>query len=264
MKKIVGIVLFFLLLLFLGFYYGLASKRKEEIKLDRIKELTEQSLKSSGYSDEKKAREVRKEICELTARDEKEREKAVTTIKLFLGKTDILVEYSCSDAFYNTTDEKLVTAKTETYTVGKNVFLVNLETNHVVGADFKEFETSDKTYSENELETLALNFLSEKKMAIGDIDLNKMVLEKGQKGDNYFFTWKGEKVKVTLDPPAVTCSKDIDKNIEGIYYQADGTPCYKTYESIRQPVIQIAFNKHGQILNYSNDLEGDVGREMLF
>ena len=67
-----------------------------------------------------------------------------------------------------------------------------------------------------------------------------------------------------LDPPAVTCSKDIATDTEGMYYQEDGTPCYKTYEDMRQPIIQIAFNSHGQLINYANSFEGEIGREISF
>jgi hypothetical protein len=114
---------------------------------------------------------------------------------------------------------------------------------------------------------LAKSFITNHSLALGNIDVSQYALETGQKGNeevNYFYTWKGTKQIVRLDPPAVTCSKDIAKNTEGIYYQEDGTPCYKTHEDIRQPIIQIAFNNHGQLINYANSFEGDVGREIIF
>ena len=232
--------------------------------LKRIKELTENSLSSTGYQDEKSAQAARKEICQLTARTAAEQNHAITAIRNFLDKPTVEVKYQCSDTFYDTTNNKLVPARSETYTVGLNTFLVNPQTNHVVQANIQAFETVAKVLSAKETEDLAKSFITIHSLALGNIDVSQYTLETGQKGTNYFFTWKGAKQLVKLDPPAVTCSKDIAKDTKGIYYQADGTPCYKTYEDIRQPIIQIAFNDHGQLLNYANSFEGEVCREISF
>lgn len=236
-------------------------------KIQRIKEITEASLSSAGYPDEKTATEARKEICALTARPETERSKAVAAIRSLMGDPKVSVIYSCSDAFYDTTNNRLVAAKSETYTVGQNTFVVNPVTNHVIQANINDLTNDKKTYSKSDIETLAKAYLSSHALALGTIDLEKLSFESNQKGSqeaNYFLTWKGVKQTVTLDPPAVTCSKDISKNTKGIYYQADGTPCYKTYEQVRQPEIQVAFNNHGQLLNFANTFEGDIGREISF
>ena len=264
MKKLIWVLVFLVFFGIIGYKLSNKPEPQKINKLERIKELTEQSLSSSGYQDEKTASDTRKEICELTARDENERNKVVETIQVFLVNPKAEVTYSCSDAFYDTTNEKLIMARNETYLVGQNTFLVNPVTNHIVQINIKEFEKNEKIYSTNEIETLAINFINNHKLILGDFDLTKLTLEKGQKGDNYFFTWSGEKVTVTLDPPAITCSKDISKDIKGIYYQNDGTPCYKTYESIRRPVLQVAINKYGQLINLANSFEGDVGREINF
>jgi hypothetical protein len=238
-----------------------------EINLKRIKELTESSLNSAGYQDKKSIQETRKEICQLTARSVVERNKGITAIRNFLDNPTVEVKYQCSDAFYDTTNNKLVPARSETYIVGLNTFLVNPQTNHVIQANIQEFEAIAKVLSAKEIEDLAKSFITVHSLALGNIDVTQFTLETGQKGNediNYFFTWKGTKQIVKLDPPAVTCSKDIAKDTEGIYYQTDGTPCYKTYEDMRQPIIQIAFNNHGQLLNFANSFEGDVGRETSF
>ena len=238
-----------------------------ELNLERIKELTENSLSSAGYQDEKNIQETRKEICLLTARAAVERNKGITAIRNFLDNPMAEVKYQCSDAFYDTTNNKLVLAQSETYVVGLNTFLVNPQTNHVIQANIQEFEAITKVLSSKEIENLAKSFITNHSLALGNIDVSQYALETGQKGSediNYFFTWKGTKQLVKLDPPAVTCSKNIADDTEGIYYQEDGTPCYKTYEDMRQPIIQIAFNKHGQLLNYANSFEGDVGREIIF
>lgn len=263
-KPLMWMLLFLVVFGAVGYNWSDKGEQKKDNKLERIKELSEQSLSSAGYQNEKTASDTRKEICELTARGENERNKAVEAIQTFLDNSKAEVVYSCSDAFYDTTNEKLISAKNETYLVGRNIFLINPNTNHIVGVEIKEFGKSKKIYSKNEIETLVSNFITSHQSILGDFDLTKLILEKGQKGDNYFFTWKGEKVSVTLDPPAITCSKDITKDTKGIYYQADGAPCYKTYESIRQPVLQVAFNKFGQLINLSNSFEGEVGREIGF
>lgn len=236
----------------------------QELNLKRIKEITELSLSSAGYPDQKSVQAARTEICQLTARTAAEQNLAITAIRNFLDKPTIDVKYQCSDAFYDTTNNKLVPARSETYSVGLNTFLVNPQTNHVVQANIQEFETVSKVLSAKETEEFAKSFITSHSSALGNIDVGQYTLETGQKGTNYFFTWKGTKQLVKLDPPAVTCSKDIAKDTKGIYYQADGTPCYKTYEDLRQPIIQIAFNNHGQLLNYANSFEGEVGREISF
>lgn len=236
----------------------------QELNLKRIKELTENSLSSAGYPDEKSAQEARKEICQLTARPEIELNKGMTAVRNFMDKPTVEVRYQCSDAFYDTTNNKLVPARSETYSVGLDIFLVNPKTNHVVSANIQEFETIAKILSAKETEDMAKSFIIDHRLSLGSIDVSQYTLETGQKGTNYFFTWKGAKQLVKLDPPATTCSKDIAKDTKGIYYQTDGTPCYKTYEDVRQPIIQIAFNNHGQLLNYANSFEGEVGREISF
>ncbi|MFA6518906.1 MAG: hypothetical protein WCV93_04650 [Candidatus Shapirobacteria bacterium] len=236
----------------------------QELNLKRIKELTENSLSSAGYPDKKSAQTTRIEICQLTARTATEQNQAITAIRNILDKPTAEVKYQCSDAFYDTTNNKLVPARSETYTVSLNTFLVNPQTNHVMQANIQEFETVAKVLSVKEAEDVAKSFIINHSLALGNIDVSQYTLETGQKSTNYFFTWKGTKQLVKLDPPAVTCSKDIAKNTNRIYHQTDGTPCYKTYEDMRQPIIQIAFNKHGQLLNYANSFEGEVGREISF
>jgi hypothetical protein len=222
-------------------------------KLERIKELTENSTQ-----------ETRKEICQITARTVAEQNLALAAIRNFLDKPSAEVKYQCSDAFYDTTNDKLVPARSETYSVGLNTFLVNPQTNHVISANMLEFETATKILSTKEVEDTAKSFITNHSPALGNIDVSPYVMEANQKSTNYFFTWKGTKQLVKLDPPAVTCSKDIAKDTKDLYYQADGTPCYKTDEDMRQPIIQIAVNNHGQLLNYANSFEGEVGREISF
>ena len=265
-----GIFLVLLILVIFKFFTKqkpaqLVSTNDQQIQ--RIKELSFNSLSSAGYPDEKTATDAHKEICGLTARPETERANALAAIRSLIGDSQVAVNYSCSDAFYDTTNNRLISAKSETYLVGQNTFVVNPFTNHVVQVNIKDFTNDKKIYSRSDVETLAREFITSHALALGVINLDSYSHENNQKGKidaNYFFTWKGPKQTVTLDPPAVTCSKDIAKTTKGIYYQADGTPCYKTYEQVRQPMIQMAFNSHGQLLNFANTFEGDIGREINF
>lgn len=263
----------FLVLLILVIFIFFTKQKPAQLvstndqNIQRIKELSEASLSSAGYPDEKSATEARKEICQLTARPQAERDKAVAAIRSLVGDAQVSVNYSCSDAFYDTIDDKLVAARTETFSVGQNTFLVNPTTNHVIQASYRDITNDKKIFTKSEIENLAKEFITSHASALGAINLDSYSHESNQKGNmdaNYFFTWKGPKQTVTLDPPAVTCSKDIAKTTKGIYYQADGTPCFKTYEEVRQPLIQMTFNNHGQLLNYANSFEGDIGREISF
>jgi len=257
-KLILGLIL--IVLISIAGYKFISHESKsnqvidlQEQTLDKIKELTESSDQGA-----------KKEICQLTARTATEQNQAFLAIKNFLDKTSVEVKYQCSDAFYDTINNKLVPARSETYTVDLSTFLVNPQTNHVISANIQEFETIAKVLSAKEVEDVAKSFITNHSLALGIIDVGQYALETGQKSTNYFFTWKGAKQLVKLDPPAVTCSKDIVKDTQDFYYLADGTPCYKTYEDMRQPIIQIALNNHGQLLNYANSFEGEVGREISF
>lgn len=240
---------------------------EQEQKISQIKELSLESLKSSGYPDEKKAKEGRKQLCALTARPDQEREKAILAIKEFIDNPSAQVVYQCSDAFYDTTNDKLIPAKSETYLVGLSTFVVNPFTNHIVQVDIKEFAESNKVYSQKEIETKAKEFITKHSDILGTFDLEKLIYELGKKGNgdeytNYFLTFTGEKQTIKLDPPAVTCSKDINKDTPGIYYQNDGTPCIKNFETVIVPTLQLGINSKGQVLNYSNSFEGEVGRSI--
>lgn len=246
-------------------YKSYKTQLEQEQKISQIKELALSSLRSSGYPNEESAKENRKQICALTARNYQEREKAVQAIKEFLNDSSLKISYQCSDAFYDTTANKLVAAKSETYTAGLNTFIINPATDHIVQADIKDYKNSSTSYSQKEIETLGQEFIKNHAGILGSFDLSKLTYEIGKKGDgvqdtNYFLTYTGESKTIKLDPPAITCSRDIKNDTPGIYYQNDGTPCIKNYKSSITPTLQIAINNKGQILNYSNSFEGEIGR----
>lgn len=149
-----------------------------------------------------------------------------------------------------------------------NTFIVNPLTNHIIQADIKDYPESSLNYGQREIEDLGKKFIQEHAGVLGEFELSKLNFESGKKGvgadTNYFLTWTGESKKMPLNPPAVTCSLDLNKDTPGIYYDTKGTPCIKNYETTITPSLQIAINRRGQILNYSNSFEGVIGRNTSF
>jgi hypothetical protein len=95
-----------------------------------------------------------------------------------------------------------------------------------------------------------------------------LTLETGKKDGgsgrvNYFFIWRGEAQRVQHNPPLETCSEDLNKDTEGLYYNGNGMPCIKVYESTETPSISIAFTSGGQLISFSNELNGPVSRAMI-
>ena len=233
-----------------------------------------QSFKTQQADDQK--------LCSLTARPTDEREKAVAAIRDFLEMPTAEVEYECNNAFYSLEEDRLISAKGETYTVGMTYFVVDPATNYVLQvdetpgtwgyktdgtrwfSDQKEYDYS-ANYSQEEVEQIAKGFIARHPSAIGNIDLSKLTLESGKKDSgngrvNYFFIWRGEARTVQHNPPLETCSEDLDKDVEGLYYNGNGVPCIKVYESTETPSISIAFTSGGQLINFSNELNGPVSR----
>jgi len=128
----------------------------------------------------------------------------------------------------------------------------------------KDYDYS-ANYSQEEVEQIARGFIVKHTYALGNIDLSKLTLETGKKdGGNgrvsYFFIWRGEARAVQHNPPLETCSEDLSKDAEGLYYNGNGVPCIKVYESTETPSIGIAFTSGGQLINFSNELNGPVSR----
>lgn len=239
------------------------SYQKDNAETERLRQIKELTVSSKqGVPDEKTANEVQRRLCHLTARTIEEQSKAVEAVREFISNPKAEVVYQCNDSFYNLEQGKLVQARSETYVVGINTFQVNPNTNHVIQANLKEPITSGAPTSSTQAESKVKEFIANHPLSLGTIDLSKLKFESNSKSTNRFFTWVGETQKIKLDPPSETCSKDIAKNVPNIYYKEDGAPCYKNYESNVTPIIQVAINNQGQILNYSNTFEGEIGREI--
>lgn len=266
---------------------SLKVQQVQDQRLQQIKELTELADSDPKYREHNSqaSRELSDKLCSLTARSPEEREKAVAAIRDFLEIPTITVKYECNDAFYNLEEDRLIPAKSETYSVDSTFIVVNSVTNHIMQvdetpgtwgykadgsrwfSDQKQYDYSGK-YSQVEIEQLARNFITKHSIALGNIDLSKFTLETGKKDGgnvrvNYFLIWKGEARTVQLDPPTETCSEDLDKNAPGLYRNGNGVPCIKVYESKEQPSLSIAFTSGGQLINFSNELEGSLPRARM-
>ncbi len=262
-------------------------QQAQDQKLQQIKELTEKADNNPKYREHNSqaSRELSDKLCSLTARPPEEREKAVAAVRDFLEMPTIAVKYECNDAFYNLEEDRLIAAKSETYSVDSTYFVINSVTNHIMQvdetpgtwgykadgtrwfSDQKQYEYSGK-YSQAEIEQLARNFIAKHSLAFGDIYLSKLTLGTGKKDGgsgrvNYFLTWRGEARIVQLDPPTETCSEDLDKNAPGLYRNGNGVSCIKVYESKEQPSLSIAFTNGGQLINFSNELEGPLARARM-
>ncbi len=290
-----SLVIAFVLLVVLGSAFWLIRPKLQTVKvqqaqdqkLQQIKELTQAADTDPKYREHNSqaSRELSDKLCSLTARSAEEREKGVSAVRDFLEMPTVEVKYECNDAFYNLEVDRLISAKSETYSVDSTYFVVNSVTNHIMQvdetpgtwgykadgsrwfSDQKQYDYSGK-YSQAEIEQLARNFIAKHSIALGNIDLSKFTLETGKKDGgngrvNYFLTWKGEAKTVQLDPPTETCSEDLDKNAPGLYRNGNGVPCIKVYESKEQPSLTVAFTSGGQFINFFNELEGPLSRARM-
>lgn len=158
-----------------------------------------------------KYQQAQKEWCLVSARSAEEREKAVSAIRDFLDRPDANVEYECVRNPSNNPDEQ---PQTESYTVDFDRFTVDTQTNLVIEMSTKEGTwgtNKDGTrwfspqkdydftpqYSQDEVEKLAREFISEHQLALGKINLDDMKLEIDSKGAEenqltYFLKWEGK------------------------------------------------------------------------
>ncbi len=290
-KSVFPIMLFVLLIVSIGGYFNyknvIQPKIQADEKLQEIKELTLAYSEDPRYRDHtaQSTKQLREKLCSLTARSAEEREGAVSAIRDFLEMPTTEVEYECNNAFYSLETDRLIPAKGETYTVGMTYFIMDPATNYVLQVEetpgtwgyktdgsrwFGEQKDYDYSanYSQEEVEQIARSFITKHTSAIGNIDLSKLTLETGKKDSgsgrvNYFFIWRGAAQTVQHNPPLETCSEDLNKDAEGLYYNGNGVPCIKVFESTETPSISIAFTSGGQLINFSNELNGLVSRATI-
>lgn len=236
----------FIFLGVVGVGYLVVKPQIQEIKrFEEIKELTEKTSDPAYAQHGSQERDdIRKHLCLLTARPAKEREEAIAVIRDFLDKPTIEVKYSCSDAFYSLDEDRLVPAKSETYIVGFDYFLVNPATNHIIEYGeqggtwgyredgsrwFSERKQVDytKRYSQKELEEIATKFIQDNLNPLGITEFERYRLEVQTKdGTSYLFRWL----------------------LDGCSYAKD---C---------KFFELVYSAGGDLVRYDGNLEGEGGR----
>lgn len=236
-------------------------------------ELTNLLTTDPSYRDKnsQKYKQAQQEWCSVSARPAEEQEKAVTAVREFLERPDANVTYECIRNPNENEDEQ---PRVESYIVDFDRFIIDTETNLIVEVSPKEgnwgtnkdgskWFSPQKDYDYTprytlaEAEVLAREFIQDHQKAIGKIDLNKLTLETESKGENeqntnYFFTWKGERKKRTLDHAYTTCRADIKKEDADSFQ--DGMPCITVKEEFFTPQLSITFTQGGQLVNFINEL----------
>mgnify|MGYP005838310887 CR=1 FL=1 len=270
MKKLLALGI--ILIVIIGGFSFFNSRNQATFSIDeQIRQLEEKLTNDPVYQDRNSQsyKEVQNQLCLLKARPEEQREQAIAAIKDFVGEPDITVEFSC-EQFRK--PEYMTASQVERYLTNNNEVIISTLTNHVIevpvqknwayqkdGTRLFDSSTNLPRYSQADIQTLAANFISKHSPSIGSIDLDNLTLEVGKKGDgtaptNYFLTWSAEPIKRTLPEPQQTCSKDLSPEVIQ-EYDANGTPCYTTYEENYTPQLSIAFSNEGRLISFSNSLE---------
>ncbi len=217
-------------------------------------------------SDEYKA--VRQEFCNISARPEAERAKAVANIREFLHgiyptvSKEFEPEFICS-RFNGKPDESGTdynNPAVEYYEAENHSFEVDPKTNYIIGVgDAERTKRTDPLpnydysgiYSKpEELREVAERFLIEHKDILG-IDITKMTYKfEGTKPGNFFMFWEDKTVSVTKEHEV--CG-DVDKQREGAYQNAQGVWCIKM-KSTNYQRVDITITNGGQIIIYRNNI----------
>jgi hypothetical protein len=236
-------------------------------------ELTDLLSNDPSYRDKntQKYKQAQQEWCTVSARPAEDQEKAVSSIREFLDRPDANATYECIRNPNENEDEQ---PRVESYIVDFDRFIIDTETNLIVEMSPKEgswgtnkdgsrWFSPQKDYDYTprytlaEAEILAREFIQGHQKAIGEIDLSKLTLEAGSKGENdqntnFFFTWKGEQKKRKLDHPYTTCRADINKEDADSFQ--DGLPCITVKEEFFTPQLSITFTQGGQLFSFINEL----------
>lgn len=236
-------------------------------------ELTNLLTHDPSYQDKnsQKYKQAQQEWCLVSSRPAEEQERAVEAIREFIDRPDANVTYEC---IRNPNDNSQEHPRVESYIVDFDRFIVDTASNFVVEMSPKEggwgknkdgshWSSPQKNldytprYSLSEAELHARRFIKEHEKAIGKIDLDKLSLESGKKGEddqkiNYFFTWKDTAKKRNLDHPYTTCRMDI--NPEDATSFENGQPCITVKDEMYVPQFTISFTQGGQLVSFSNEL----------
>ncbi len=211
---------------------------------------------------------VRREFCNLSARPESERAKAVANIREFLHGIYPAVgkkfepEFICSrfNGKPDDTGTDYNNPAVEFYEAENHSFEVDPKTNYIIGVgDAERTKRSDPLpnydysgiYSKpDELRQVAERFLTDHKNILG-IDITKMTYQyEGTKPGNFFMHWTDKNVSVTKEHEV--CG-DVDKTLEGVYKNEQGALCVKQ-KSTNYHQVDITITNGGQIIVYRNNI----------
>lgn len=216
---------------------------------------------------------VRQEFCNLSARPESERAKAVANIKEFLHgiypleSKDFEVEFLCS-RFHGKPDESGTdynNPATEYYEAEHHSFEVDPKTNYIIGVgDAERTKRTDPLPNYNysgvystpeEVKKVAERFLIDHKDILG-VDITKMTYKfEGTKPGNFFMNWEDKSVSKTREQEVCgdVGEGSISQKNEGAYQNAEGVWCIKP-TIINYQRIDITITNGGQIIIYRNNI----------
>lgn len=253
----------------------IAQTLQSSVKDKKIAELQARMAQIVNKEDEE-YKAVRQEFCNLSARPEAERAKAVNNIREFLHgiypavSKEFEPEFLCSK-FNGKPDDSGTdynSPATEFYEAENHSFEVDPKTNYILGFGeaerrwgynedgtrwhdpIPEYDYSGIYSTPEELRQVAERFLTEHKDILG-IDITKMTYEfEGTKPGNFFMNWEDKSISSTKEHEV--CG-DVDKEREGAYQDANGTWCIKQ-KSTNYQRIDITITNGGQIIIYRNNI----------
>lgn len=252
-----------------------AQTLQQSAKDKKIAELQARMAQIVNKEDEE-YKAVRQEFCNLSARPEAERAKAVANIREFLHgiypevSKEFEPEFICS-RFNGKPDDSGTdynNPATEFYEAENHSFEVDPKTNYILGFGeaerrwgynedgtrwhdpIPEYDYSGIYSKPEELRQFAERFLTEHKGILG-IDITKMTYEyEGTKPGNFFMHWEDKSISATKEHEV--CG-DVDQKREGAYQDAKGVWCIKQ-KSTNYQRIDITITNGGQIIIYRNNI----------
>lgn len=226
-------------------------------------------MKKNPNKDSQAYKEAQQKFCLLTARSAKEREKAVTNIREFLGSSDMPVEFLCSRFNGNPDDTgtDYSSPASEHYSAGGFGFTVDPNTNYIVEVGEAErrwgtndddsrwfdpqleYDNTPRYTTAKAIQPVAEQFMTEHQDILG-IDITQMTYEfEGTKPGNFFVRWVDHENPHTEEYEQ--CG-DTDQALETAYQRDDGVWC-ASIKNTRYPTVSLTITQGGQVIVYNND-----------
>lgn len=252
-----------------------AQTLQQSAKDKKIAELQARMAQIVNKEDEE-YNAVRQEFCNLSARPEPERAKAVNNIREFLHgiyptvSKEFEPEFICS-RFKGKPDDSGTdynNPATEFYEAENHSFEVDPKTNYILGFGeaerrwgynedgtrwhdpIPEYDYSGRYNTPEELRQVAERFFVDHKDILG-IDLTKMTYGyEGTKPGNLFMHWTDKSVSSTNEHEV--CG-DVDPTLDGVYKNEQGALCVKQ-KSTNYHQVDITITNGGQIIVYRNNI----------